>query len=97
MNYATYIGIDAHKLTNSVCPLDARTARCPVVYTLPSDPGYLVKWIAQGIEQKEMKAPVLCIYEAGPTGYGLYRALIDAGYDCAVAAPSKLPRRTDRI
>lgn len=95
MNYATYIGIDAHKLTNSVCLLDADTASCPAC-TFPSDPDYLVKWIAESIGQGEVRAPVLCVYEAGPTGYGLYRALVDAGYDCVVAAPSKLPRRSDR-
>src|SRR5699024_7159503 len=35
---------------------------------------------------------------AGPTGYGLYRMLQDAGIDCQVAAPSKLQRPTgDRV
>jgi transposase len=29
-------------------------------------------------------------YEAGPTGFGLARALTEAGIDCRVAAPSKL-------
>jgi transposase len=39
----------------------------------------------------------LC-YEAGPTGYGLYRRLIEAGYDCIVVAPSKIPRKPgDRV
>ncbi|WP_245603736.1 IS110 family RNA-guided transposase [Intrasporangium oryzae] len=37
-------------------------------------------------------------YEAGPTGYGLYRALTAAGIDCLVAAPSKLIRPAgDRV
>ena len=34
----------------------------------------------------------LVVYEAGPTGFGLARYLIDAGIECAVAAPSKLQR-----
>jgi len=29
-------------------------------------------------------------YEAGPTGFGLYRALTDAGVRCEIAASSKL-------
>jgi hypothetical protein len=29
-------------------------------------------------------------HEAGPTGFGLARALADAQIECAVAAPSKL-------
>jgi transposase len=37
-------------------------------------------------------------YEAGPTGFGLYRALIAAGVRCQVAAPSKLQRPSgDRV
>ena len=37
-------------------------------------------------------------YEAGPTGYGLCRALKAAGIECLVVAPSKTPvRMGDRI
>ena len=37
-------------------------------------------------------------YEAGPCGYGLARALRQAGMECRVAAPSLIPRRPgDRI
>jgi len=31
-------------------------------------------------------------YEAGPTGFDLYRALTAAGVRCVVAAPSKLQK-----
>lgn len=37
-------------------------------------------------------------YEAGPTGYGLYRQLTALGHECAVVAPSLVPRRSgDRV
>ena len=37
-------------------------------------------------------------YEAGPTGYGLYRLLRDLGHDCLVAAPSLIPKKPgDRV
>lgn len=37
-------------------------------------------------------------YEAGPTGFGLYRSLTAAGIRCEVAAPSKLQRPSgDRV
>jgi len=37
-------------------------------------------------------------YEAGPTGYGLYRQLKQLGISCLVAAPSLIPRRPgDRV
>jgi transposase len=32
-------------------------------------------------------------YEAGPTGYGLYRQIKELGHDCAVVAPSLIPKR----
>ena len=32
-------------------------------------------------------------YEAGPTGYGLYRQLKELGHDCSVVAPSLIPRK----
>jgi transposase len=38
------------------------------------------------------------VYEAGPTGFGLARALRAKGYACDVIAPSKMPRKPgDRI
>ena len=32
-------------------------------------------------------------YEAGPTGYGLYRQIRELGHDCTVAAPLLIPKR----
>ncbi|MBM4029746.1 MAG: IS110 family transposase [Planctomycetes bacterium] len=37
--------------------------------------------------------PLRFCYEAGPCGYGLYRQLAQMGYECAVVAPSLIPRR----
>ena len=43
-------------------------------------------------------APMAVTYEAGPTGFGLARALCAAGIECRVAAPSKLQRPAgDRV
>ena len=33
-------------------------------------------------------------YEAGPTGYGLYRQIEALGHECIVVAPSLIPRRS---
>jgi transposase len=32
-------------------------------------------------------------YEAGPTGYGLYRQILAMGHECTVVAPSMVPRK----
>ncbi len=38
------------------------------------------------------------MYEAGPTGFGLQRALKVTGYICEIIAPSQIPRRSgDRV
>lgn len=45
-----------------------------------------------------LPAPVRATYEAGPTGYGLARALEAAEVGCLVAAPGKIPRgATERV
>ncbi|SDK65651.1 Transposase [Mesorhizobium muleiense] len=37
-------------------------------------------------------------YEAGPTGYGLYRLIRSLGHECTVVAPSLIPRKpSDRV
>ena len=45
-----------------------------------------------------LPAPVRVGYEAGPTGFGLARALAASGIDCTVAAPGKIERPAqDRV
>lgn len=39
-----------------------------------------------------------CCYEAGPTGFGLYRHLVERGIECVVVAPGLVPQRPgDRL
>jgi transposase len=52
----------------------------------------VIEWL------QRLPGPVATTYEAGPTGFGLYRAIIAAGIRCEVAAPSKLTRPAgDRV
>ncbi len=47
---------------------------------------------------RSLPGPVRACYEAGPTGFGLYRAAVAAGFDMQVVAPGKTPRgRADRV
>lgn len=41
---------------------------------------------------RELPGPVAVAYEAGPTGFGLYRTLMRAGIRGVVVAPSTLQR-----
>ena len=50
---------------------------------LPVDPVGVRSWV------QALPGPVVVVYEAGPTGFGLYRVLMSAGVRCVVVAPSK--------
>ena len=51
-----------------------------------------------GPGSQDLPGPVAVTYEAGPTGFDLYRVLSAAGIRCEVAAPSKLQRPSgDRV
>ncbi|WP_338747851.1 IS110 family transposase [Janibacter alittae] len=53
---------------------------------------HVISWV------QALPGPVAVTYEAGPTGFGLYRALTQAGVRCEVAAPSKLQKPSgDRV
>ena len=91
MKYCTNIGIDAHSKKNSVCAIVDATGEVREA-TLTEDPAELVAWI----REQDFPGPLGCVYESGPTGFGLARALREAGVACTVAATSKLPRRVDR-
>src|SRR5882672_2697174 len=64
------------------------------VGTIGPDVHALLKLLAKAGDP----ARVSVVYEAGPTGYGLYRELCRRGYRCEIVAPSLIPRRPgDRI
>lgn len=93
MKHSTCIGIDTHAKKNAVFALDTVTGEAREAL-LGGEPGELIAWVAaQGFAE-----PVMCVYETGPTGFGLARALHAAGIGCVVAATSKLayPRDKDK-
>ena len=93
MKYRTCVGIDTHSTKNEVCALDTETGELRRA-TLGSRAPELVAWLgAQGLDASS----AMCVYEAGPTGFGLARALEGAGWRCTVAATSKLPQRIDAM
>jgi transposase len=91
-----FVGIDTSKLTNAVAVAEAgRKGEIRFLGTFPADPASTRKWIGR-LAAKHAK--VSFCYEAGPTGYGLYRLIRELGYDCLLAAPSLIPRRPgDRV
>jgi transposase len=91
METVRFVGLDVH--ADSIAIAVAEPGRGePVLHsTIPHDVAKLVKRLRHFGQAK-------CCYEAGPTGYGLYRALTEAGIDCVVVAPSLVPSRSgDRV
>ena len=87
----TSVGLDVHALSVVAHAFDEETGRVERARLCP-DHGEILAWLHQ------LRRPVRVAYEAGPTGFGLARALAEAQIDCTVAAPSKLIRPSgDRV
>ena len=87
----TFVGLDVHAWSVTGHALDALTGEVWQRKLTP-DPTEVLGWVSG------MPGPVKVVYEAGPTGFGLYRQLDDHGISCVVAAPSKLQRPAgDRV
>jgi transposase len=83
--------LDVHALSVVAHAVDEESGRVERARLCP-DYGEILGWLRQ------LRGPVRVAYEAGPTGFGLARALADAQIECVVAAPSKLIRAAgDRV
>src|SRR6266516_6836375 len=87
----TCVGLDVHARSTHAAAVELvsgelRRAR------FGADSEELIAWLAA------LPQPLRACYEAGPTGFALYRAARAAGIDVCVVAPSKTPRASgDRI
>jgi transposase len=89
-----HVGMDVHKDSISVASAEPGRGPARLVGKVGHDVGKLSKLLVRLGETNELHL----VYEAGPTGYGLQRALTSRGYTCEVIAPSQMPRRPgDRI
>ena len=83
------VGIDVHKKSNAVTlwseQRDGVIMRC----SMPADLAAVLRTLAP-----YKKRIHRVVYEAGPTGYGLARALRESGFCADVIAPSRTPKTT---
>jgi transposase len=87
----TSVGLDVHARSTVAWGLDGVTGEVFAERLVP-DTAEVLAWLGR------LPAPVAVAYEAGPTGFGLARALRDAGIRCVLVAPSKMERPAgDRI
>ena len=83
-DYVTAIGLDVHARSISACAFDPMTGEVTRA-RFGYDPASVAEW-ALGFESPK------AVYESGPTGFHLCRALRALGVDCAVGAVSKMHR-----
>jgi transposase len=87
----TLVGLDVHASKVVAAMLDAETGELRFSKLAGGNEATLTLCA-------RLEPPVRATYEAGPTGFGLARALTAAGTECVVAAPGKIPRGAqDRV
>ncbi|MCA1678495.1 MAG: IS110 family transposase [Actinobacteria bacterium] len=87
----SWVGLDVHARSVLAASMDSETGELGVC-RLASETSEVVAFCCS------LPGPTRVAYEAGPTGYGLARALHAAGIGCVIAAPGKIERPAqDRI
>ena len=96
MNTVKFIGMDVHKKTITIAIIDKGRNQQPRIYgTIENRLEALDKFCRKMLSTSSR---LHFVYEAGPCGYGIYRHLTQKGFDCVVAAPSMIPKKSaDRI
>src|ERR1700759_336482 len=85
-----FVGIDVAKLRNAVAIAEAgRDGEIRYMGEFDASPEGVTRLIRK-LTARYGKLHVC--YEAGPTGYGLYRQVKALGHGCAVGAPSLIPK-----
>jgi transposase len=91
--FTHYVGLDVSKATIAMAVARGREEPVPLGVVAHDRAVVRRRLAALG-----PPSATLVAYEAGPTGYGLARALQADGFQCQVVAPSKTPRRAgDRV
>lgn len=91
MENVRFVGLDVHADSIAVAVAESGRGEPAVVAVTPNDAALLLRKLRR-------LGRVKCCYEAGPTGFGLQRALSEAGIECMVVAPSLVPSRSgDRV
>ncbi|WP_058305906.1 IS110 family RNA-guided transposase [Gracilibacillus massiliensis] len=90
MNYNTkYVGLDVSKEKIAVAVADEGRSKPRYIGMI----NYTVEAIRKLIKRLGAPEQLEMCYEAGPTGYGLYRLLKSMDIKCEVIAPSLIPQK----
>jgi transposase len=92
MNSVKFIGMDVHKNSITIAIADqGRRGPARTYGAINNDLGALDKFCRKMVSTA---SELHFVYEAGPCGYGIYRHLTDKGFECMVAAPSLIPKKS---
>lgn len=90
-----YVGLDVHKDTIQVAIAEEGRERPAMSYgnihNTPLDIDKVIRKL------KSSGHELSVVYEAGPTGYGIYRQLKAQNVNCAVVAPSLIPQKVEIV
>lgn len=90
-NTDVFVGIDVAKLRNAVAVADGgRHGELRYLGEFDADEASMRRVVKRLADKHEH---IMFCYQAGPTGYGLYRLIRSMGHECVVVAPSLIPRR----
>lgn len=93
-NTTKYVGLDVSKELIAVAVADTGRGAPRSLGNIENTPEAIRKLMKKIGDNTDLE---VC-YEAGPTGYGLYRQLKKMGISCMVVAPSLIPKRQgDRV
>jgi transposase len=91
-----FVAFDTSKLRNAVAIADAgRDGEVRFLGEIDNTPAATNKLVSKLAARYQR---LWFCYEAGPTGYGLYRQIAGLGHACMVVAPSLIPKKAgDRV
>ena len=101
MKNIVYVGMDVHSEDNCMAVYLDDRGEPEYESTIPNNEAMVRKFFTK-LKTKYADSKIQTIYEAGPTGFVLYRQLKALNITCMVAAPSLLPHapgdrlKTDR-
>ena len=89
-----FVGMDVHKESIDIAVAEEGGRGSP---SRSDRRGHERRWTAVR-KLESLGRALVFVYEAGPCGFGIYRALKARGHECWVVSPSMTPRRVrDRI
>ena len=85
LNFDVFIGMDVDKRSISITVLTHEEE--VMQRKLPYSSANLLNLVGKRLADKR----IAFVYEAGPTGYGLYDDITAAGFTCLVVSPASTP------